>query len=110
MHSTNKLGSILIANFRIIVSLCSRRRLTVGCNDERVRARGRVSALGGHTNVTIVPTDEIDMSKGMLTDALYLFKYNCHLTPWHALVNICDDNRHMSVEAKDGWTGQARSD
>jgi hypothetical protein len=46
-----------------------------------VRAREHLSALGGHTNVTIVPIDEIDMSEGKHTDALDLPKYGCHLAP-----------------------------
>lgn len=58
-------------------------------------------ALGGHINVTIVPTDEIDMSKEVLTDALYLFKYGCRFAPRHAFVNICGDDRtRIIVEAK----------
>ena len=65
-----------------------------------MHARGRTPALGVHTNVTIVPTDEIDMREGVHTDALYLFKYGCHLAPWHAFVNICDDNRRISAEAE----------
>lgn len=59
-----------------------------------------MSALDGHTDVTIVSTDEIDMSEETPTDALDLFEYGCHLTPWHAFVNICGDNKRVSAEAK----------
>ena len=65
-----------------------------------MHARERMSALGGHTNVTIVPTDEIDMSEEVPTDSLYLFKYGRHFVPRHAFVNICGDNRRISAEAK----------
>ena len=54
-------------------------------------ARERVLALAEHTNVMIVPSDEIDMREETPTDALYLFKYSCYFAPWHAFVNICDD-------------------
>lgn len=63
-------------------------------------ARERMSALGEYADVTIVPTDEIDMSEETLTDALNLFEYGCHLAPWHAFVNICGDNKRTSAEAK----------
>ena len=61
-------------------------------------ARGRTLALVEHTNVTIVPSDEIDMSEEAPTDALYLFKYGCRFAPRHALVNICE--KHASADAK----------
>lgn len=48
---------------------------------QEMRARERMSALGGHTNVTIVPIDEIDMSEEVPTDALDLLEYGCHLAP-----------------------------
>ena len=57
-------------------------------------------APGVHTDVTIVPTDEIDMSEQVHTDVLYLFKYRRHLAPRHAFVNICGDNRRISAEAE----------
>ena len=65
-----------------------------------MHARERVPALGVHANVTIVPTDEIDMSKEVHTDSLYLFKYGRHLAPRHAFVNICNDNRRISAETE----------
>ena len=65
-----------------------------------VRGPERLSEHGWHTNVTMVPTDEIDMSEETPTDALDLFKYGCRLTPWHAFVNICGDNKRMSAEEK----------
>ena len=65
-----------------------------------MRARERMSALDGHTDVTIVPIDEIDMSEETPTDALDLFEYGCHLTPRHAFVNICGNNERISAETK----------
>ena len=65
-----------------------------------VRARERLSALGGHTDVTMVPIDEIDMSEETPTDSLYLFKYRCRLVPRHAFVNVCGDNKQTSVKGK----------
>ena len=64
-----------------------------------MHAGEHMTALGVHTNVTIVSTDEIDMSEEVHTDALYLLKYGRHLAPWHAFVNICGDNRRISAEA-----------
>lgn len=53
--------------------------------------RDRILALVEHTDVTIVPTDEIDMREEAPTDALYLLEYGCRFTPWHAFVNIYGD-------------------
>jgi len=100
MHSTNNLGSILIASFRMMVSLCSMNSFTVGHRDGRRACTGTFVGARGHTDVTMVPTDEIDMSEEIPTDSLYLVKYRCRLAPRHAFVNICGDNKRISAEGK----------
>jgi len=81
----------------VIVSRCSSSCFTV---TKEMRARERLLALSGHSNVTIVPTDEIDMSEETPTDALDLFKHSRCFAPRHAFVNICGDNRRISAETK----------
>ena len=92
-----------------MVSLCSRRRLTVGYRDERDVRTGTYVGARRHTDVTIVSTDEIDMREKVPTDALDLFEYGRCLAPWHAFVNICGDNRRISAKKTSG-TRQTRSD